>query len=313
MLGWIPAATPQGDDWTNLKYGMHDGMIITYILQTATGLMLASAICVQYQRAPEPGVEVAAVESTGGVAGLTSLPARYDSADYAELARTDPIGFLRLCRARYRFRDYTCTFVKQELMGKRVTKAQEIAVRFREEPFSVDMQWVKNADQASRALYVENAWKDRRGRELAWFKPAGALIRLIVPRIKQPILGSRAKAASRRSLDQFGFSRTLDLIIKYVEKGRRNDVLELRYVGVGDIKGRSTYVFERFLPYDGREAHYPDNLLRYHIDQEWLIPSACYSYSDREGKKLLGSYVMTDVTFDVGLGDDDFDPSKNDF
>ena len=278
---------------------MHHSLILSYILQPVTGLLLACAACLQCHRAPEPIVEASVVNSTGGTADLAGFAVGKTTAGYGELARRDPIGFLRLCRERYHFRDYTCTFIKQELIGNRLGKAQEISVRFREEPFSVDMAWVKNADQAERALYVENAWKDGKGRELAWFKPAGALLKLIVPKIKQPIFGRRAKAASRRSLDQFGFSRTLDLIIKYVEKGRRNNELDLRYVREGSIKGRPTYVFERFLPYDGREEHYPDYLLRYHIDQEWLIPSACFSYSDREGKQLLGSYVMTDVTFDV--------------
>ena len=292
---------------------MHHNLILGYILQPATGLMLACAVCLQCHRAPEPIVEVSVMETTGVTANAAGFTVGHARANYGELARNDPIGFLRLCRKRYHFRDYTCTFVKQELIRNRLTKPQEIAVRFREEPFSVDMVWIKNADHAERALYVENAWKDGKGRELAWFKPAGALIKLIVPKIKQPIFGRRAKAASRRSLDQFGFSRTLDLIIKYVEKGRRNSELELRYAGESSIEGRPTYLFERFLPYDGREEHYPDNLLRYHIDQEWLIPSACFSYADREGKKLLGSYVMTNVTFDVGFDDDDFDPDKIDF
>ena len=162
---------------TNGGCGMRYNMVFTYILQPATWLMLTCAVCLQCHQASEPIVEVA--DTTSGTADLAGFAVGHATAGYGELARTDPIGFLRLCRARYRFRDYTCTFVKQELIRNRLTKAQEISVRFREEPFSVDMEWIKNADQAERALYVENAWKDSKGRELAWFKPAGALNELL--------------------------------------------------------------------------------------------------------------------------------------
>lgn len=292
---------------------MQPSVIFNYILQPAVGLLLVCALFMQCHQTPEAMIEIPVVGTPTAAPDLVGFAAGRDTSGYGELAQSDPIGFLQLCRERYSFRDYTCTFTKQERIGDKLTKPQEIAVRFREKPYSVDMEWVKNAEQAERALYVQDAWKDRKGRQLAWFKPAGVLLKLVVPRIKQPIAGRQAKAASRRSLDQFGFSRTLDLIIKYVEKGRRNNELEIHYVGESHIKGRPTYVFERFLPYDGREERYPDGLLRYHIDQEWLIPSACFSYADREGKELLGSYVLTDAIFDVGLDDDDFDPDKIDF
>ncbi len=241
-------------------------------------------------------------------------PARIPTLTSLEvLAQNDPEAFIRQCRDEYdrrNIRDYTCRFIKQESIRNRLGEVEEAAVRFREIPFSVDMEWTRNASQANRALYVADAWRDRKGRELAWFKPAGALIKLIVPRIKQPVTGARAKKASRRTLDQFGFRSTLELIVKYIEKGRANDDVEVRYVGEDTVEGRTTWVFERHLPFTGEEQPYPDALLIYHIDREWLVPVACFSYADHEGRELLGSYVLTDIKFNVGLGDDDFDPEK---
>lgn len=258
--------------------------------------------------APVPAAGVAGT-ATSVVGSIPTV--RTDS--LATLARTDPEAFIRHCRAEYErrdVRDYTCRFIKQETIGRKLGHVEEVAVRFREHPFSVDMEWIKGAKHAARALYVANAWKDRRGRDLAWFKPAGALIKLIVPKIKQPIGGARAKKASRRTLDQFGFRSTLDLIVKYIERGRKHDELDLRYVGEAVVAGRPTWAFERRLPFTGKEEPYPDALLVFHIDQEWLVPVACFSYADRAGEHLLGSYVLTDVKFNVGLGDDDFDPKK---
>jgi hypothetical protein len=228
------------------------------------------------------------------------------------LAKRDPEAFLRYCRANYdrNVRDYTCTFVKQEKIGGSLRLPETIAVHFRQQPFSVDMKWLENPVQAKRALFVEDAWMDDDGSPLAWFQPAGAILKLFVPQIQQPIHGRRAKSASRRSMDQFGFGQTMYLIMKYIEHGRENGVLDLRFVGVGSMHDRPTLVFERYLPYNGTEEPYPDALLRFHIDEEWLVPTACYSYADRDGESLLGSYVMTDVQFNVGLTDDHFDPEK---
>ncbi len=296
-------------------------------VQSGAGLLLLAVIGVQCQQsaeslAPRRSMAGEASYHAAAVAGVASTPVSTTLASVAPdvsldaLARTDPLAFVRRCRDEYvrrGIRDYTCRFVKQESVADRLGQVEEVSVRFREQPFSVDMQWIKNASSAKRALYVKDAWVDDHGRQLAWFKPKGALLQLFVPKIKQPITGRRAKKAARRSLDQFGFRSTLDLIIKYTERARQNDELILRYVGEGVIEGRATWVFERQLPYTGREEPYPDALLIYHIDQQWLVPTACYSYADPAGLELLGSYVITDVRFDVGLGDDDFDPDKLDF
>jgi len=231
----------------------------------------------------------------------------------AQLARSDPLGFLQHCLDRYdaaRVRDYTCTFITEQRINGSLTPVQEARVRFRERPFSVDMFFVRNPVDAQRALYVQDAWRDDMGRELAWFKPAGAIVKLFVPKIQQPISGQRAKANSRRTLDEFGFRRTLEVILKYSQRGYQNQELRLQFIGQGQIDGRSTYVFERHLPYTGQEEPYPDALLRYHIDREWLVPTGCYSFADHEGRNLLGSYVTTDIRFNVGLMDADFDPTK---
>lgn len=280
------------------------------ITTAACLLLLATVLGLQCHQAEEP---LAAYPTVVSEASADPGTAMDPSDDLVELARRDPIAFLDHCWDEYDRRnvqDYTCTFTKQELVGNRLTAVQEAAVRFREKPFSVDMKWTKNPTAVKRALYVENAMTDRQGRELAWFKPAGALIGLFVPKIKQPIHGPRAKAAARRTMDQFGFRRTLDLIIEYTRRGREDGVLELEYVGEGSIAGRPTLVFERRLPFTGEEEPYPDGLLRYQIDREWLVPTSCFSYADHDGQKLLGSYVLTAVQFNVGLSDDDFDPRK---
>lgn len=240
-------------------------------------------------------------------ASVSEPPAAGEHEDFAQ---RDALGFLKFCLEKYKtdIRDYRCTFTKLErILGE--LKPEQIAdVRFRDQPFSVDMTFTKNIADCKRALYVADKWLDDEGNQQAWAKPGGAIVRLLISKILQPIHGSRAKKASRRTIDQFGFGKSFELIIFYCEKAEADDAFSLSYVGQGSIGGRPTYKFERILPYDGDESNYPDHLLVFHIDQETLLPTACYAYSDSAGEQLLGSYIYTDVVLNPGYVADDFDP-----
>jgi len=228
---------------------------------------------------------------------------------------SDPLAFAQHCLKKYREnpRDYRCTFTRQEWLDDELKPEQQAEVRFRPEPFSVDMLFTHNVRNCARALYVKDKWNDDQGNAQAWVKPGGAILRALVPKIKQPIHGSRAKKEGRRSIDQFGFEQTLNLIVKYSEAAKKEGKLDLRYVGTGKVDDRPTYVFERRLPYTGEEKPYPDRLLVYHIDQQHLVPTACYSYADDEGEKLLGKYIYTNIDFGRDYTDADFDPEQIEF
>ncbi len=296
------------------------GVRLAGILAVSLGLQChdAQQTATAAERDAAPSDYVVATTATPTVPDsvllTTPMPIVAAPDEIAALVESDPVAFVRHCRESYLRRgvsDYTCRFTKQEFVNRKLGAVEEAVVRFREEPYSVDMEWTKNPPAVNRALYVKNAWVDHKGSELAWFRPKGAILKLFVPKIKQPIRGKRAKKAARRSLDQFGFLSTLDLIIEFTELAQeRNESVRIHYVGERSIDGRPTWTFERHLPYTGTEVPYPDALLRYHIDQEWLVPTGCYSYADHDGTKLLGSYVIHDVQFNVGLTGDDFDPKK---
>ncbi|MCP4249320.1 MAG: DUF1571 domain-containing protein [bacterium] len=274
------------------------------------GLLITASLgvqCQQMTRRNAPTTAPISVERLYTAALVT------DATDELEvLAKSDPMAFLDRCRENYfaNYRDYICTFTKQERIGKRVTAEQETVVKYRERPCSVNMRWVRNADAAAHVTYIEGRWPDKNGLDQAWCEPAGAIARLFVKKILQPIHGRSASKASRRSIDQFGFRSTLELIVKYSRRADDAGVLDLRYVGPGSVDGRSTFVFERRSPYTGQEEPYPDRLLVFHIDREWLVPTACYSYRDDLGDDLLGRYVLTDVTFNNDLDDQDFGPES---
>ncbi len=277
--------------------------------RACVALLICSALGIQCHRVSQPGEPAQA-----HIAVTEQLPeatlAAATSNNFESLANADPLAFLYHCRENYdrNIRDYSCTFVKQELVRGKMTAEQETVVKCRQNPFSVNMRWIRNAADAAHVTYIESRWKDKQGQEQAWCEPAGSIARLFVKKILQPIHGKRAEKASRRTIDQFGFRNTLDLIIHYSEKAADEGVLDLRFVNRGSVDGRPTYVFERRLPYTGQEEPYPDRLLVFHIDQEWLLPTACYSYADDGRETLLGKYLLTGADFNLGLTDSDFGP-----
>jgi hypothetical protein len=277
--------------------------------------MLCAALAGQCRQSSSDGPirtaprQAVAVESAPG-ASLVSNGA----SEIENLARRDPLSFMKHCLAEYdrKIRDYTVTFTKQERLRGKLAAEQETQVRFRQSPYSVDMMWTRNPGRASRVLYVQGARTDKTGRELALIKPAGILGGIGI-KVERDIHGPDADVESRRSIDQFGFRKTLELIVKYSEKAAASGELSLEFTGEGSLDGRPTYMFERRLPYTGQDEPYPDKLLVVHVDQEWLLPTGCFSYADDAGQDLLGKYLLTDASFNVGYDAADFDPERMNF
>lgn len=226
------------------------------------------------------------------------------------MAKDRPLDFLRQCRdhCARTVHDYTCRFRMRERIDDarpELGPVQEIDIRFRESPYSVDMRWVHNAIHATRVNFVKGRWR-RGDREMALIVPAG-LLNLVAPAgVKLDIHATELRKASSRSIDDFGFKRTLESIISRCEKAAGESEFNLRVVGVGTYDGRECIVLERRLPYDGPGGAYPDRLFIMYIDREWRVPLACYAYADDEATGLIGSYETTDVRLNVGLDDDDF-------
>lgn len=236
---------------------------------------------------------------------------------FEKLIRTDPLAALNEARARHirDVRDYECVMVKQEILPSGMSKEQEIEVKFRAEPFSVMMHWIRNAGMAERAIYVKDKWVDEGAddpelRQLAVAQP-GEVARLFVKSVKQPIHGMMAKKSSRRFMDDFGFVRAMDMLIRYCEIARDKGELKLEFRGESHFDGRPVWVLRRILPYTGESGIYPDRIADVFVDKELRVPVAvyCYSHDDRSPEHLLGKYEYRNVRFHAGLTERDFEPA----
>jgi len=236
---------------------------------------------------------------------------------FEQLLRDDPLAALIELRTRHlsEVQDYRCTLVKQEVLPSGMSAEQEMEVLFRQHPYSVTLTWVRNAGLAQRVIYVKDRWVDDTAdnpaeRDLAVCQP-GALGAMFIKSIKMPIRGSMARQTARRNIDEFGFTRALDLLIRYCELARSRNELVLEYRGEGRFDGRPVWVVHRHLPYTGEGGLYPDRTAEIYIDKEYHVPVAVYCYSDIEQKpaNLLSKYEFRNIRFNVGLTDKDFDPA----
>ena len=259
-----------------------------------TGALILAAPCTAWVLSSYPKVaEAVAVDVSRNHTADTTTPA-----GLAQLAQRDPMALVELGRDRYQkdIREYRCVLVKQERLDGDLSPVQEVEVRYREAPRAIYMLWRKNADQAARALYMDTPeFINEAGERLARVEPAGTIARLLVSDLLVPIHGAQARRSSRRAIDECGFGATFDLLFQFNAIAAERGVLDLKYGGTGEVDGRPTFVLVRDLPYDNPEGPYPDARMLLHLDQEWLLPVAVFSYADHNEQTLLGSYVFTQV------------------
>lgn len=240
---------------------------------------------------------------TSAVREANSPPAwpKEDLAKIIDLAKNDHIALLKLAIARYQksVSDYTGTFHKQERIGRKLRKAQIITFKFKEKPFSLFMDWKKNARGADRLLYVEGQHDNK-----LIAHPTGLLS--IVKSVKLDPHGKKALASSRQPCDRFGFHRTMANMLKVYELAQKNGDLQTKYLGQTIIGKRKCIKLERMLP---KKKFYTYGRLTMQIDLEYLVPVSITCYDWRN--KLVGRYLFTNLKFNVGLTDKQFTTKAN--
>ncbi len=280
-------------------------------IKLLVGLILAGILYLQYELSGENEVVLSSR------APVVLAAERMDADPFERMIRTRPLDALIAARERHirLVEDYTCTLVKQEMLPSGMSEEQEIDVLFRQQPYSVVLHWRRNAGLAERVVYVKDRWIDPdpdspEERDLAVCQP-GAVARLLVKSLKQPIRSALARRTSRRSVDEFGFTRALDLLIKYCQIAKESGELKLDFCGESRFDGRPVWVVRRHLPYTDANGLYPDRLAEIFFDKEYRVPVAVYCYSDdnKSSATLLGKYEYRNIRLHAGLRDADFDPA----
>ena len=268
-------------------------------IRLLVGLMVAGLFCIQCTKT-DAFRESQFVQQISGVS-VGNTPSS-TQASIEQLAKTDQIGFLEHCLEHYqgRYRDYTCTFIKEEVINGSKKPEQWIDVKFMDEPFSVAMQWTKNAPLGEAVLFVEGSY----GNQML-VKPKGILYALVGTVRREPD-GREAMQNTLRPVNMFGFERALENLLGVYRKAQANGHLKESFGGYANVAGRKTVVLVRHLP---AEEDYPAYKTLIYVDTDNLIPVCIEGYDWDE--QLASRYIYKDIKFNVGLTEDEFLPEAN--
>ncbi len=182
-------------------------------------------------------------------------------------------------REKYNITDYSCTFIKHEIVNGKLMPVETADVLFLENPFSVYMVF-QNPNKIKRLLYIENKFINKSGKECVIVEPNG-LLRLFVSSLWIPVDDPRILNNSRNTIKSFGFKKTLDKVLESLKEHYNFKVLD------GKIFKHDDGKFVLYL--------YMDNDLR--------IPIASYIYEDN---LLIGSYEYKNIKLNIGLTEENF-------
>jgi len=201
-----------------------------------------------------------------------------------------PLLFLEMCLDRYKaeVKGYSTTFIKRERIEGKLQPPEKIEVHFREQPFSVSMNWQEGARLAQKVLYVAG---ENNGKLLARGR---GLILASMGVFEKDVDSADAKKTGRYPIDQFGIYLGTKRSLESMRKARKEGTLHIEYQGIFRVPELGDRVCHKFVrtPYAPPED---DGVFEYtiYIDQEnWLQIGSVLK--DVEGN-LIASYFFRDL------------------
>lgn len=211
--------------------------------------------------------------------------------DLEKLAQSDPVAFLEKCLDRYRsdVKGYRCTFHKQERIGGKLNKPEEIDLCFRENPHSVCMIWKNGARLAERSLYVEGQNNNK-----ILVRPNGSVRRLAAGDVvERDVTGDDARQSGRYTLDQFGIRKSTERVVAAWKAAKANGTLNVAYKGMEKVPmtgNRACFHLHRVCASPENDGVMEHTL---YVDTETWLPIA--SRVVGKNKELIGEYLFRDL------------------
>jgi hypothetical protein len=212
-----------------------------------------------------------------------------DDAKMEDLANKKPIAFLKYCIRRYDYTvsGYELTLKKQERVGEKLQPTETIAVKFREEPFSVLFEWVKGERLAKKTLFVRGENNNK-----LLVKPAG--LGAVIGIVSRDPEGDDAKKSGRYPLTEFGIKIGSLRTLAACEAARKNGTLKMEYAGLKKIKeagDRECYILKR--PHYAKPEEDGICSATFYFDKEtWLQVGSTLKNADGD---LIAEYWFTDI------------------
>jgi hypothetical protein len=217
-----------------------------------------------------------------------------------EWAKKNQIAFLKssIRRYNYQIQGYECTFKKQERLESKLELPETIAVKFREQPFSVFFGWLKGERLAKKVLFVRG-----QNNNMMLVKGAGVLA-LGGILVREP-MGSDAKKSGRYPITEFGIKVGSLRTLAAWEAAQKEGKLTLKYDGIKKIKelgDRECYVIKRS-DYAKPEEDGITSATFYFDKVTWLQVGSTLKNAEGE---LIAEYWFADVKLNPDFKPDTF-------
>jgi hypothetical protein len=210
-----------------------------------------------------------------------------------------PLLFLEMCLERYQqeVTGYSAKLIKRERVGGKLQPLEKVEVFFREEPFSVYMNWLEGGVgliPPQKVLYVNGENNGRlvaRGRGWAGFKT-----------FEKDIHGSEAKSTGIYTIDQFGIYLGTERTVAAMRKAKARGALHVAYKGDAELGDRACYMFVR-TPYEPPEDEGVNELTIFIDKENWLQIGSVLK--DSSGQ-FIAEYFFRDVKINPEFKKDQF-------
>ncbi len=207
-------------------------------------------------------------------------------------------------------RDYTCTFLKRERVGRTLGEEQRLFMKIRHEPFSVYTRFEAPADlKGQEALYVEG---QNDGMLIAH---TTGLTGKVVGTVRLDPTGYLAMNGNRHPITSAGIKNLLVQLVALGESEPRAAQCAITYGPGPEIDERPCQRLE--IVQKAPQGDFRLARVQVDIDEEWQLPVHYAAYEWSKGRRpqpeLVEEYTYLDLRFNVGLTDRDFDPTNTEY
>ncbi len=217
-----------------------------------------------------------------------------------------PLRIVRQCRTKLDdVQDYTATFSKQERVGRRGNKlvSQTMAMKFREEPFSVYFYFQDRKTQGREVLFVNGRNK---GQLLVH---EGSGLSSLVGTVTLATNSSEVMKENRYPITEVGLKKMADKIIEQWEGESKYGETTVKYYNNAKLGSVECLAIESTHPQPRRQFKY--HMTRVFIDKDTrlLVRVEQYGWPNRNGQQppKIEEYTYSNIKTNVGLTDFDFD------
>jgi len=206
----------------------------------------------------------------------------------------DPLQMVYACRQAYKsVEDFTAIMHRRERLWGQMQPEETILIKFRNQPFSVYMKWIKEPHKTREAIYVEN----QNDGKIVAHEVVGLVnwMRKVSPNDPE------ARKQSHHPITEAGIGKAIESLIRVCETAQKAGDLRLFYVGQQPVNDRPADLVMRVLP---PKPAYPYHVLLMHIDKELGLPVKFATFNWNAEVETV--YTYSDLKVNVGLTDEDF-------